>query len=486
VAIVGALTVLLLTALVGMAFFGRYLGFSSEQALRLYLVWVPILIALALVSLIPSRRQLRTVLGWPRDVGDPVGTWYSVVRVRQMVTRGLIFGSLGIPPLASYTIIQYHKPWYGLVVMSLGPLVTALGAWTMIVFGAELILRPLLEEVAGRLPRDFQPERGGMRLRARLVMPVPIITLIAALLVGAYSNLTTNGTLRFTLALGVALGAATIGTVVYLIVARSVLAPVDDMIAATRRVREGLLDTWVPITTDGELGELTYSFNAMLNDLRFRTEELRGSRERIVAAADEERRRVERDLHDGAQQRLVLIGLKLGMLEREPARVELITEVRHELAEALEELRDLAHGIYPSLLENEGLPGALRDAAERAPIPTAFDSDGAGRYRPELEAAVYFCCLEALQNAAKHAGDDARATVRLAESDHTLRFEVADDGIGHDGPLTGTGIQNMRDRLGALGGLLTINSSPGAGTTVTGSIPVSGPSTGARASRRTP
>jgi signal transduction histidine kinase len=215
----------------------------------------------------------------------------------------------------------------------------------------------------------------------------------------------------------------------------------------------------------------------MLADLRRHTQELQASRERIVATADEERRRMERDLHDGAQQQLVLARLKLRMLQQaidaDPAAAKATAaELDRDLDRALEELRDLAHGLYPPLLESDGLPGALREAAERSPIPTAFDSDGTGRYRPELEAAVYFCCLEALQNVAKHAGPEAHATVCLADTDHTLRFEVADDGPGRDGPLSGSGIQNMTDRIGAVGGELRVHSQRGRGTTIAGSIPL--------------
>jgi signal transduction histidine kinase len=250
----------------------------------------------------------------------------------------------------------------------------------------------------------------------------------------------------------------------------------------------------VPLVTADDLGELAQSFNEMLAGLREReslrehnvalvenlrrhTDELRESRARIVAAADAERRRVERDLHDGAQQHLVLLNLKLSVLRRvvgeDPDAAALVDELRGDLGHALRELRDLAHGIYPALLENEGLPGALRQAVERAGIPASLSCDGASRYRPELEAAVYFCCLEALQNAAKHAGDGARATVRLAERDGALVFEVADDGRGFvnaDVSADSAGLQNMADRIGALGGSVRVESAPGEGTMVTGAI----------------
>jgi signal transduction histidine kinase len=187
---------------------------------------------------------------------------------------------------------------------------------------------------------------------------------------------------------------------------------------------------------------------------------------------------VERDLHDGAQQRLVLIGLKLGLAQRQlqanqSEAARLLHELHGDLDVALAELRDLAHGIYPAVLENEGLPAALADAAQLAAIPTTVECNGVGRHRPELEAAVYFCCLEALQNAAKHAGSGARAEVALRESGRQLRFDVSDNGAGFDAGATAasSGLQNMSDRIGALGGAITITSRPGGGTTVAGAIP---------------
>jgi signal transduction histidine kinase len=139
----------------------------------------------------------------------------------------------------------------------------------------------------------------------------------------------------------------------------------------------------------------------------------------------------------------------------------------------LAELRDLAHGLYPPVLESDGLRGALGEAVARSAIPATLDCDGTGRYRPELEAAVYFCCLEALQNAAKYAGEGAHAKVRIAEHHQTLEFEVSDNGGGFDTPSSpaGRGLQNMIDRTGALGGELLVESRPGVGTRIKGTVP---------------
>jgi signal transduction histidine kinase len=220
---------------------------------------------------------------------------------------------------------------------------------------------------------------------------------------------------------------------------------------------------------------------ALVADLQRQADELRDSRARIVAASVAARRQVERDLHDGAQQRLLLVGMKLAMarqcVEHDPSSAAAaIDEMREDLSAAIAQLRDLAHGIYPSLLENDGLPAALREAADRAAIPTTVDCDSTDGLAAELEAAVYFCCLEALQNVAKHGGAGVRARLRLTHRHGMLAFEVIDDGLGFDPVSTpmSAGLQNMTDRIGAFGGALRIMSAPGAGTTIAGAVAVAG------------
>jgi len=206
-------------------------------------------------------------------------------------------------------------------------------------------------------------------------------------------------------------------------------------------------------------------------------DELRASRRRLVEAQDAERRKIERNLHDGAQQQLIALMIQLGLLEEsadDPAAVrELAPAVQDGLRAALEDLRDLARGIYPPLLADQGLVPALQAQARRASLPVEIDADGIGRYPQDTEAAVYFCALEALQNITKYAGA-SRAVVGLSCSGGSLRFTVTDDGAGFDTTTVrhGTGLQGMADRLAALGGALDIRSQPGRGTTLTGQLPV--------------
>ena len=224
---------------------------------------------------------------------------------------------------------------------------------------------------------------------------------------------------------------------------------------------------------------LDSALQASLNELQRQAEELRASRARVVAAADAERRRIERDLHDGAQQHLVAFAVKLRLARElthsDPAQAKsLLEDLAGEVEETLEELRDLAHGIYPPLLLDRGLAEALRAAISRAPVRAQLDAPAMGRYPPEVEATVYFCCLEALQNAGKHAGEGARVTARIWEEERGLLFEVVDDGVGFDARrrARGAGLTNMGDRIGALGGRLRIESAPGRGTRVAGAIPL--------------
>ena len=209
-------------------------------------------------------------------------------------------------------------------------------------------------------------------------------------------------------------------------------------------------------------------------------DDLRASRRRIVAAQDERAKKLERNIHDGAQQQLVALAVKLRLLEhqieRDPAEARAMASALQESAnETLEDLRDLARGIYPPLLADKGLGPALEAQARKAAMPVTVSADGIARFGADVESAVYFSCLEALQNAAKYA--EARAVrVRLTNGAGDLRFEVTDDGRGFDPTTTnyGTGLQGIADRLAAVGGELTVTSAPGDGTAVAGSIPLAG------------
>jgi signal transduction histidine kinase len=224
------------------------------------------------------------------------------------------------------------------------------------------------------------------------------------------------------------------------------------------------------------VSDLASQAGLVLRNVRL-IEELKASRQRLVAAQDEERRRLERNLHDGAQQQLVALSVKVRLAQQLTSRdpdgaTAMLEDVQTDANDALENLRQLARGIYPPLLADKGLVTALEAQVRRAAIPVQVRDDGVGRYGQDVEAAVYFSCLEALQNVAKYA-EATQAEIVLTNGDGVLRFEVSDDGVGFDPDRTGygTGLQGIADRLAALEGSVEIRSAPGRGTTVTGSVP---------------
>ena len=216
---------------------------------------------------------------------------------------------------------------------------------------------------------------------------------------------------------------------------------------------------------------------ALADQLMDTIEELRASRQRLVTAQDERAKQLERNLHDGAQQQIVALTVKLRLLgqlmDRDVEKAKsMASDLQADATDALEQLRDLARGIYPPLLADQGLVAALEAQARKASVPTEVRSDGIGRYPQDIEAAVYFCVLEALNNVAKYA-EATKAEVSLAQDDGHLRFAVVDDGTGFDTTETsyGTGVQGMADRLDAIGGALQVVSRRGGGTTIEGRIP---------------
>jgi signal transduction histidine kinase len=216
----------------------------------------------------------------------------------------------------------------------------------------------------------------------------------------------------------------------------------------------------------------------LTEELKLRLDDLKAAQKRLVSAQDEERRKLERNIHDGAQQQLVALAVKARLVrtltERDPSKAaEMLEQIEAETHSALEDLRDLARGIYPPLLADKGLEAALNAQARKSLVPVTVSAGHLGRFPQEIEAAVYFSTLEALQNVAKYA-EASVATVAIRTDDGSLRFSVTDDGRGFDPDSTGygTGLQGIADRLGALDGSLEVTSANGAGTSITGRLPL--------------
>jgi signal transduction histidine kinase len=267
---------------------------------------------------------------------------------------------------------------------------------------------------------------------------------------------------------------------------RTVTLPAEPSRAVTEVQREGrriaalvhdpaLADEPELVASAGAAAGLALENERLQAELRARLEELRASRARIVEATEAERRRIERDLHDGTQQRLVSIAMTLGLadsrLERDPAAVKsLLDQARASLSDALVELRELSQGIHPALLTERGLPAALEDLAYGTRLPLELDVGLAERLPERVEAAAYFVVAESLTNIAKHAGASA-VRVRVQRTDGRAVVEVADDGVGGADGARGTGLRGLADRVDALGGRLHVESPPGRGTVVHAEIP---------------
>ena len=248
-----------------------------------------------------------------------------------------------------------------------------------------------------------------------------------------------------------------------------------------------------PMTPDKErlVADLASQAGLVLRNVAL-VEELRESRRRLVAAQDHERRKLERNIHDGAQQQLVALAVKARLarqfVARDPAKTEeMLGQIEAETQTALDDLRDLARGIYPPLLADKGLGSALDAQARKAPLPVRVDAEGVGRLPQDVEAAVYFSCLEALQNVAKYAAA-SEATIRITRSPTLLTFAVTDDGRGFDptAMASGGGLEGLGDRLAAIGGTFDLRTAPGAGTTISGTVPVTVASTDEPTSSSTP
>ena len=259
---------------------------------------------------------------------------------------------------------------------------------------------------------------------------------------------------------------------------RAIVQPVRRAAAYARRLAGGDLGARLPEHGAAEIGVLQRSFNYMAGSLQDSREELGASRARIVAAADHARRRIERDLHDGLQQRLVSLVLDLRAAEASvpPESTELkerLDEVARQLTGATDELRELSRGIHPAILSEGGLSPALKALARRSGVPVELDVDVPTRLPEQAEVAAYYVVSEALTNAAKHAHASV-AEVKLSVGDGRLRLTVNDDGVGGAIPKPGSGIVGLIDRIQALGGTISISSPPGEGTELQVELPLDG------------
>jgi signal transduction histidine kinase len=271
------------------------------------------------------------------------------------------------------------------------------------------------------------------------------------------------------------------GSIVFILfsggyLAHSVIRPVRRASAMAGRVAAGDLTVRMPETGPGEVGALERSFNSMADSLQTSHGQLAASRARIVAAADETRRRIERDLHDGTQQRLIALLLELraanaSLPPEQPGLAEQCSRITQGMAEVIEELREISQGLHPAILEKGGLGPALGALVRRAGLPVELSVQVRARLPQHVEAAAYYVVSEALTNVAKHARASA-VTVDAAMTGEALRLLIKDDGIGGADPSRGSGLIGLSDRVESVGGTIEVTSPPGGGTSLLVTIPV--------------
>ena len=423
---------------------------------------------------------------------------YRLYDIDLVINKTLVYGSLGVFITGVYVTIvvgigsavgSHGRPNFGLSILATAVVAVAFQPVrervqrlaNRLVYGKRATPYEVLSEFSGRMAEAYTPEEFLPRMASILAEGTGASRADVWLKVGSRLQTVASWPREVTPSPPLPLA----GTDVPLIPGADRAVPVRyqgeilGSLSIAKRPGEPLTPTEDKLVSDlASQAGLVLRNVRLTEELLARLEELRASRQRIVSAQDTERRRIERNIHDGAQQQLVGLAVKLSLTEsligRDGEKERLmLAQLQAEAEDALENLRDLARGIYPPLLADQGLAAALEVQSRKAPVLVAIQTDGLARYPQEAEAAVYFCSLEALQNVGKYAGV-SKATVRLVEQEGHLTFEVTDDGAGFDTTTSsyGTGLQGMADRLSALGGELQVHSAPGMGTTVTGWLPV--------------
>ena len=342
----------------------------------------------------------------------------------------------------------------------------------------ETAFRPLARELAPHLSADILSQRSGPSISTKLFLLLVLTSLFNGFIVGSMSLIPSSYEARAavgTLA-SIAVSMALAGSVIWLL-RRSFVTRVDEIRRALDQVQAGARDgiDLAPLAGD-DLDEVTRAFNAMTHQLKQSEDDIRVSRSRIVAAADESRKRIERNIHDGAQQQLVALALDLRMLEEQApmlSAAELSAALHRTgdgLKAALAELRELARGLHPSVLTTDGLRPAITQLASRSSIPVSVDVTET-RFPEAVETACYFTVAEALANVAKYA-EATDASVRIEEQGGHVSLEVSDNGVGGADPKAGSGLTGLVDRIAALDGTLAVHSPIGTGTTIVVELPI--------------
>ncbi len=472
------------------AAFARLRQLTADEVLEVtgwaLLLWV-FCVSLAIVLCVRACRPLRS---FERGEGSAEEAWRAIAGLPYGIVQSncpivaLITAPAGLLIAASVEPLSW--PFTGIYVLAcVGVFLYSLALG---IFGSSIFTRPVLRSIALKID-GAPPMNSGIPLTKRLLFVVPGLC-IATAMVGSGVGMTPGQDLHLALthiAIATVLSAA--GAIpLTVLLSKSVRDPIEDLLEGTKRVQAADYRTPVPALSTDELGQLARSFNEAMDGLSERQklsrenlqllDEVRASRTRIVAAADASRRRIERNLHDGAQQRLVAVALDLSMLQdaaQAMSREDIgnaIGQASADIKDALAELRELARGLHPAVLSTDGLAPALNQLATRSKMPVAVNVPES-RFPAEVETAAYFVAAEALANVAKYSRA-SQASVSVEAGHGRVLVYVCDDGIGGATLGNGTGLAGLADRVEALDGKLTIESPAGHGTTVMAEIPVDG------------
>ncbi|KAA1429308.1 sensor histidine kinase [Nocardioides antri] len=409
---------------------------------------------------------------------DPTDVWFAAVR--RLPVAGVTFTAAfcvfgNIPTLVAvgrprgFDGLDYLGGWL------VACLITA-AAGAFFVLAWEIAFRPLLREVQPLLPPDFDGGTSWLTLTRRSALASASAMAYTGAAVGSLVAGSEDREHVLVITVLATIGASvTFGGAITVLVSHSIFMRLSELKAALVRIGERDYRVRVAVRAGDELDEAAASLNRMAERLEHEEAELRASRARLASVADAERRRMERDLRLRVLARLRQVRQDVTEVASElpdvPALHRLCERVRVTTADAMLEIHRLARGVYPAELTSGGLEAALEAAGQRAAVPVSVRSDGVGRLDPVHESSVYFTCNEAVQNAAKHAGPDACVTIDLARDNGRLTFVVSDNGQGFEAADVGLGLENMRDRVRAVGGDLMVGSAPGSGTTVRGWVP---------------
>ncbi|CAM3569557.1 histidine kinase [Smaragdicoccus niigatensis] len=448
-------------------------------------LWITFTLSIgALLSVVAAIRGCRSLRTLPSNGSEAATAWNTTVALPgRLIKRGvavIVVWALPCIAIGFFAVYGYDLPmmlWF-----AFGGLIIPATTLTALAYGVPLLLRAVLADLEPRLD-GRTPAAQSLSLRTRLLLFIPVFSVGTASGAAEWAQPAGAGIDSDTVysILLTACFAFVFWTPVAVLFAHSLLTPLSDLRAATGRIKKADYTRPVPLVWADELGAVAGSLNDAMGALSERQQmarEVRESRARIVAAADRSRKRIERNIHDGAQQRLVAMALDVRMLQQTAPTMSTdeinaaLEQFAESLKESLAELRDLARGLHPAILSTDGLAPALQQLATRAKVPISVTAPP-DRFPEQIETTAYFVAAEALANVAKYARA-SRATVTAAQEDGRLSIEIADDGVGGASATSGSGLSGLVDRVAAIGGRLTVDSEIGRGTRIVADLPVNG------------